>query len=405
MAAALVLMLGSFATAACTTTTDTASTKTTTAGNSVAGDPTAPGAAPTIDSEAFGQVGGSEVRRYTLANGKGMRVRILNYGGIVQSIETPDRSGRTADVVLGFPTLADYVEKNSPGAGGGPYFGALVGRYANRIAKGAFGLNGQDYRVPINNNGNSLHGGTDGFDHKVWKATEEHGSGTAGLRLEYVSPSGEMGYPGALNTVVTYTLDNDNRLGIDYKATTDAPTVVNLTNHSYWNLAGEDSGDVYRQRMTINADNYTPTDATQIPTGQIAPVRDTPMDFTKSTAIGARVNAADEQLLTGQGYDLNWVLNRADDTALVEAAVAEDPDSGRTLTVYTTQPGIQFYSGNFLTGALTGISNHTYRQSGAFALETQHYPDSPNHPDFPSTVLNPGQTYHQVTAYQLGIRP
>ena len=358
---------------------------------------------PTISKELFGQTGGSAVYRYTLANDSGLRVRILDYGGIIQSLDAPDRSGHEQDIVLGFPTLDDYVTENSPEAGGGVYFGALIGRYANRIAKGTFTLDGTTYQVPVNNNGNSLHGGTVGFDKKIWSATEEHGNGTVGLQLQYVSPNGEMGYPGTLTSTVTYTLDEHNRLSISYHATTDAPTVVNLTNHTYWNLAGEASGDVYDQRLTINASRYTPTDSTQIPTGQIAPVAGTPMDFTHSTAIGARINANDPQLLTGQGYDLNWVLNRSSDTALSLAAVARDPASGRTLTVLTTQPGVQFYSGNFLTGTLVGTSGHAYRQSDGFALETQHFPDSPNHDNFPSTVLRPGQTYQQQTVYQLGI--
>lgn len=358
---------------------------------------------PTITKEYFGQTDGALVYRYTLANNAGLRVRILNYGGIVQSLDAPDRSGQERNVVLGFPTLDDYVAENSPAAGGGVYFGALIGRYANRIAKGTFTLDGVTYHVPVNNNGNSLHGGTVGFDKKVWSATEEQGNDTVGLRLRYVSPNGEMGYPGTLTTTVTYTLDEQNRLSIRYQASTDAPTVVNLTNHTYWNLAGEASGDVYSQRLMINANRYTPTDTTQIPTGMIAPVAGTPMDFTHPTAIGERINADNPQLLTGQGYDLNWVLNRPNDTAMTLAAVAQDPVSGRKLTVYTTQPGIQFYSGNFLTGTLIGSSGHTYRQSDGFALETQHFPDSPNQPSFPSTVLRPGQVYQQETVYQLGI--
>jgi aldose 1-epimerase len=361
-------------------------------------------AAPTISKAPFGQVGGVAVDRYTLTNGHGMTVRIITYGGIIQTLTVPDRRGHESNVVLGFPTLADYVKFNSPAAGGGVYFGALVGRYANRIAKGTFTLDGKTYHLPINNNGNSLHGGTSGFDQKVWSAQVVHGNGTVGLRLTYVSPNGEMGYPGKLTTVATYTLDNANRLGLNFKATTDAPTVVNLTNHSYWNLAGEASGDIYDQVLRINADRFTPTDTTQIPTGQLAPVRGTAMDFTRPTAIGARINENDPQLLTGQGYDLNWVLNRpSNSTALEFAAKATDPTSGRTLTISTTQPGIQFYSGNFLTGTLVGTSGHAYRQSDGFALETQHFPDSPNEPAFPTTVLRPGQTYNQTTVFQLGL--
>lgn len=398
LVAALALVAG------CSSSNPTSAVLSSTASTTVSPvtSPPATAAAPTISSEPFGDVSGAKVYRYTLDNGKGMRVRILNYGGIVQSIEVPDKDGHSANVVLGFPTLADYVAKNSP-VDGGPYFGALVGRYANRIAKGTFPLGDQTYHVPINNHGNSLHGGTDGFDHKVWAATEQHNDKTVGLALDYTSPAGEMGFPGALATTVTYTLDTDNKLTVDYHATTDAPTVVNLTNHSYWNLAGEDSGDIYDQKLQINADNYTPTDSTQIPTGQIAPVKGTPLDFTQPTLIGAHINSSDQQMMTGQGYDHNWVLNRTDDTSQVQAAKVVDPASGRTLTIFTTQPGIQFYSGNFLTGTLTGTSDHAYRQGSGFALETQHFPDSPNHANFPTTVLNTGQTYKQTTVYQLTI--
>ncbi|HET6504205.1 MAG TPA: aldose epimerase family protein [Amycolatopsis sp.] len=357
---------------------------------------------PTVAKEYFGQADNQAVYRYTLANSHGMRVRILSYGGIIQTLEVPDRRGHTANVVLGFPTLADYVTENSPAAGGGTYFGSLVGRYANRIAKGTFTLDGTTYHVPVNNNGNSLHGGTSGFNEKVWNVQEVSGPGTAGLRLSVVSPDGDQGYPGTLTATVTYTLDNQNRLTISYGATTDKPTVVNLTNHTYWNLAGEGSGDVYDQRLMINADRYTPTDATQIPTGELAPVQGTPFDLRTPTAIGAHVADDNAQLLVSQGYDHNWVLNRPDDTSLSLAAKAVDPASGRVLTVLTTQPGLQFYSGNFLTGTLVGTSGKTYRQSAGFALETQHFPDSPNEPAFPSTVLRPGQTYQQTTVFALG---
>jgi len=359
------------------------------------------GRAPSAAKEYFGSVGGQAVYRYTLDDGHGMTVRILTYGGIIQSISAPDRHGREADVVLGFKTLDDYVTYNSPEAGGGVYFGAIVGRYANRIAKGTFTLDGKTYHVPVNNNGNSLHGGTTGFDKKVWSAQVTQGSGSVALKLTSVSPDGDNGYPGTLTSTVTYTLDGSGRLTADYRATTDAPTVVNLTNHTYWNLAGESSGSIDDQQLYLNADHYTPTDSTQIPTGQIATVKGTPMDFTRPTAIGARINSSDPQITTGQGYDLNWVLNGSAAGGKAPAAQAYDPESGRQLTIWTTQPGIQFYSGNFLTGTLVGISGHTYRQDAGFALETQHFPDSPNQPNFPSTVLNPGQVYHQSTTWQL----
>jgi aldose 1-epimerase len=356
---------------------------------------------PTIEQEPFGSVGGVAVSRYTLRNGAGMTVKILTYGGIVQSVTVPDGPGGTIDVALGFPTLDDYVAHNSPIAGGGVYFGALIGRYANRIALGRFTLDGVTYQVPVNNNGNALHGGTAGFDQKVWAASTQHGADTVSLRLEYVSPDGEMGFPGTLTTVATYTLDNANRLSLTFHATTDKPTVVNLTNHSYWNLAGESSGDVYEQSLWLNSELYTPVDATQIPTGTVNPTSGTPLDFAHPSAIGARVADADQQLLIGQGYDLNWVLRSGPNAHPVLAARARDPHSGRTLSISTTQPGIQFYSGNFLTGTLVGSGGTAYRQSYGFALETQHYPDSPNHPNFPSTVLRPGQVYQHTTVFEL----
>jgi aldose 1-epimerase len=373
------------------------STRTTSTANS--GSASTPAGPPSITSEPFGQVGGTPVSRYTLNSGQGMRVRILTYGGIVQSIEVPDRTGHVDDVVLGFPTLDGYL--NNTGSAK-TYFGAIIGRYANRIAKGTFPLNGTQYHVPINNNGNSLHGGTAGFDTKVWQASPQNGSDSVGLKLQYISPAGEMGYPGTLTTSVTYTVDQKNELRINYHATTDAPTVINLTNHSYFNLAGEDTLDVYNQKVTINADNYTPTDPTQIPTGQIAPVRGTPFDFTSPTAIGAHITANDPQLVLAQGYDHNWVINRGNNTGLVQAANAEDPQTGRSLTVSTTEPGVQFYSSNFIDGAFTGTSDHIYRQGAGFTMETQHYPDSPNHPNFPTTTLNPGQTYDSTTVFSFG---
>lgn len=365
---------------------------------SSAATPAGEGHTPTISKESFGSVDGTAVHRYTLAGGTGVTVRVLTYGGIIQEVTAPDRDGRAANLVLGFPTLDDYVARNSV------YFGALIGRFGNRIAQGTFALDGTTYHLPVNNNGNSLHGGTAGFDQKVWDATESIGDDSVSLRLRYVSADGEMGYPGTLTTDVTYTLDNDNRLTLHYRATTDKPTVVNLTNHTYWNLAGESSGSVYDQRLHLNADHYTPTDATQIPTGAVDPVKGTPLDFTEPTAIGARINHADPQLLTGQGYDLNWVLNRESADGLELAARAEDPESGRVLTVWTTLPGIQFYSGNYLTGALTGTGGRTYRQSYGFALETQHFPDSPNRPDFPSTVLRPGGVFRSETTYGFATR-
>lgn len=360
-----------------------------------------PAGPPTITSEPFGQVGATTVDRYILTSGHGMRVRILTYGGIIQTIEVPDRAGHVANVVLGFSDLVGYL--NNTGSAK-TYFGAVIGRYGNRIANGAFSLDGNEYRLPINNNGNSLHGGTEGFDTKVWRASQQDGNDAVSLKLQYVSPAGEMGYPGTVTTTVTYTLNQKNELRINYHATTDAATVINLTNHSYFNLAGEETLDVYNQKVTIHADRYLPTDHRQIPTGQIAPVQGTPFDFTSPTAIGARINANDPQLLLAHGYDHNWVINRGNKTGLVEAASAEDPQTGRILTVSTTEPGVQFYTSNFLDGSFSGTSGHIYRQGAGFTMETQHYPDSPNRPNFPSTVLNPGQTYDSTTVFAFGAK-
>jgi aldose 1-epimerase len=388
----LIAIAGVAGLAACSSNSNT----TTTEDSGTAAPPARP---PSVSTAPFGQVGGTPVNRYTLDNGHGMRVQILNYGGIIQSIEVPDRAGHVNNVVLGFPNLDGYLNNTGDAK---TYFGAIIGRYGNRIAKGAFSLNGTEYHLPINNNGNSLHGGTAGFDSKVWQASPQKEGDKVGVKLRYVSPAGEMGFPGTLTTDVTYTLDNNNELRINYRATTDAPTVVNLTNHSYFNLAGEDALDIYGQKVRLNADNYTPTDATQIPTGQTAPVKGTPFDFTSPTEIGARITANDPQLLLAHGYDHNWVINRGNNSGLVEAAKVEDPQTGRTLTVSTTEPGVQFYTSNFIEGAFTGTSGHIYRQGAGFTMETQHYPDSPNRPNFPTTTLNPGQTYDSTTVFAFG---
>jgi len=335
-----------------------------------------------------------------------MTVRVITYGGIIQSLEVPDKDGDVDDVVLGFDDLAGYVENNNPG----PYFGALIGRYGNRIAGGKFELDGTTYQLPLNNGPNTLHGGPKGFDTKVWEATDVSDGDVAALQLELVSPDGDMGFPGELTTTVTYSLNADSELSIHYEATTDAPTVVNLTNHTYWNLDGEGSGSIYDHELQLDASHYTPVDKTLIPTGELAPVEGTPFDFREPTAIGSRIREDNQQLLYGQGYDHNWALDRTDngaregsdsEDALEEAAVLHDPDSGRTLTITTTEPGIQFYSGNFLTGTLVGTGGHIYRQGDGLALETQHFPDSPNQPDFPSTRLDPGQQYDSTTVFSL----
>jgi len=353
-----------------------------------------------ITSEPFGDVDGEAVELYTLENANGMVVRIMTYGGIVQSVLVPDQDGEVRNVTLGFPTLDQYVENN-------PYFGTITGRYANRIARGTFYLDGVRYQLALNNGENHLHGGDVGFDKVIWAAEEvdaEEGNGVA-LRLSRTSPDDEEGYPGNLEVEVTYTLTNDDELRVDYRATTDETTVVNLTNHAYWNLAGEGEGSILGHELQLNAANYTPVDETLIPTGEIAPVEGTPMDFTEATVIGDRIREDFEQLTIGRGYDHNWVLDRDDpeDGELISAAILHDPESGRTMEISTTEPGIQFYSGNFLDASLVGTSFRMYRQGDGIALETQHYPDSPNQPDFPSTTLEPGDEYTSTTVFAFSV--
>lgn len=368
-----------------------------------------------VSKEPFGTLpDGTAIDRYTLSNGS-ETVKILTYGGIIEQLWVPDRHGHRANVTLGFKDLAGYLSDAYKTSN--PYFGALIGRYGNRIANGRFALDGTEYSLDINNPPNSLHGGFEGFNVKVWDATPFQNGHTAGVHLRYTSPAGEgctpsqpstppctTGYPGTLQTEVTYTLDTHNRLSIHYNATTDAPTVVNLTNHAYWNLAGEGSGTIYDHQLKLNADRYTPDNANLIPTGAIDPVAGTPFDFRSFHAIGERIRGDDPQLVIGRGYDHNWVLNRpAGNTSLIKAGVLRDPSSGRQLMISTTEPGIQFYSGNFLDGTLYGTSGRQYRQGDGLALETQHFPDSPNHDNFPSTVLRPGQTYNSTTIYGFGV--
>ncbi|WP_428377022.1 aldose epimerase family protein [Lichenicoccus sp.] len=339
---------------------------------------------------------GAAVQRASIRNAHGIAVSILSFGGIIASLDAPDRDGRLANIVLGYADLAGYETHN-----GTTHFGALIGRYANRIAHGRFSLDGADYRLPLNNGPNSLHGGPDGFGRRVWMMTpQEATQGGDGVRLSLSSPDGEAGYPGRLDAEVTYRLTDADELEIDYVARCDAPTVVNLTNHSYFNLAGEAGGCIEGHVVQIEADHFTPVDASLIPTGRLAPVAGTPLDFRTPTAIGDRLRVGHEQMALGRGYDHNWAL-RGEPGSLRRAVTVHDPVSGRALTCLTTQPGLQFYSGNFLDGTLAGTSGTLYRQGDGLCLETQHFPDSPNQPDFPSTVLRPGQTYRERTVFRL----
>ena len=348
------------------------------------------GAATKVTQADFGKMpNGTAVKIFTLTNKNGLEARITNYGGIVVSLKTPDKKGNLADIVLGFDTLAGYLTPN-------PYFGALIGRYGNRIGHARFTLDGVEHKLAVNNGENSLHGGNKGFDKVVWTPRELP---DGGLELTYSSKDGEEGYPGNLKATVTYHLTDANELHIDYAATTDKDTVVNLTNHSYFNLKGAGEGDILGHIVTLNADRFTPVDAGLIPTGELRPVAGTPFDFRKATAIGARINQNEEQLTLGKGYDHNWVLNKRGN-ALTLAARVEEPSSGRVLEVHTTEPGIQFYTGNFLDGTIKGKGSKVYNQRYGFCLETQHFPDSPNKPKFPSTVLKPGQPLHSTTVFR-----
>lgn len=349
-----------------------------------------------VTKQSFGKMpDGTPVDIYTLSEGR-VEARITTFGGTVVSLKVPDKSGKSDDIVLGFDTLDEYVTVSS--GQGNPHFGALIGRYGNRIALGTFTLDGQKYSLPINNPPNSLHGGPHGFDTQVWKGKPIPN----GIELTYLSKDGEAGFPGNLSVTVRYTLEN-SALKIDYSATTDKDTVVNLTNHSYFNLAGQGHGDILNHQLTLHAARFTPVDSTQIPTGELRSVAGTPFDFRKSTRVGDRIDADDEQIRFGHGYDHNWVLDSSDGK-LAEAAEVYESTTGRVLRVSTTQPGVQFYTGNFLDGTLKGKGGVTYPRRSALCLETQHFPDSPNHPEFPSTELKPGQRYHTVTVYSFSVR-
>ena len=351
-----------------------------------------------IATEPFGQTpDGQAVDLFTLKNAGGCEVKITNYGGIVVSLTARDRAGALDDVVLGYETLAEYLADT-------PYFGAIVGRYGNRIGGATFTLDSVAYPLAANDGPNSLHGGLKGFDKVLWRARAVEGDGSDAVELEYLSADGEEGYPGNLSVKVVYTWTDANELRIDYTAGTDRRTVVNLTNHSYFNLAGAGSGDNLAHEMQILAERFTPVDATLIPTGELRSVRGTPMDFTQPVAIGERIGDDDEQLALGGGYDHNWVLDGADGSLALAARVHE-PTTGRVLEVLTTEPGVQFYAGNFLDGHHVGKGGRPYVYRGALCLETQHFPDSPNHPEFPSTVLPAGETYRQSTVYRLSARP
>lgn len=349
-----------------------------------------------VTRAAFGTTrDGKPVEIHTLTNANGVELRAITYGGIITSLKVPDRSGTQGDIVLGLDTIDGYLKDSS-------FIGALIGRYGNRIAKGQFTLDGKLFTLPTNNGPNHLHGGNKGFDKVMWNAAPgENGEGVS-VTFTRTSPDGEEGYPGNLQVSVRYLVTDNNELAIDYRATTDKPTPVNLTQHSYFNLAA-DGGDILGHELTLNASRYMPVDDTLIPSGELAPVQGTPFDFRRATAIGARISADHGQLKNGAGYDHNWVLDRTGPSLETAARVVE-LKSGRTLEIATTEPGIQLYSGNFLDGSIAGKSGHVYKQHAGFCLETQHYPDSPNHPSFPSTILQPGRTYSSKTVYTFGVQ-
>ena len=339
-----------------------------------------------------------DIQLFSFVNKQGMEIKVTNYGAIITVIKVPDKNGTLADITLGYNSVKDYINALEK-----PYFGAVVGRYGNRIAGGTFSINGEEFTLPTNNGPNSLHGGYFGFDKVVWDAEPV---GDNGLKLTYTARDTEQGYPGNLTAVVTYTLTDDNEIVVEYSATTDKPTPVNLTQHAYFNLKGEGEGTILDHQLTINADRYTPVDETLIPTGELAAVEGTPFDFREAKPIGRDIEQDDQQLTFGGGYDHNWVLNREDASGetLEMAAVLYEPSSGRRMEVLTTEPGLQFYCGNFLNGVLKGKSGKPYEYRGALCLETQHFPDSPNQPNFPSTILRPGDTLKSKTVFRFSTK-
>jgi len=349
-----------------------------------------------VSREPFGTTPeGTAVELFTLRNAQGVEIQAISYGATVISLKTPDRTGQLGDVVLGFDHLQAYLD-------GSPYFGALIGRYGNRIGGARFELDGMAYTLAANDGANHLHGGVKGFDKVLWSGETFQDDTASGVVFRYTSPDGEEGYPGTLQVQVTYTLTDANEWAVEYVATTNKATPVNLTQHTYFNLAGHASGDILGHELMIPADGFTPVDATLIPTGEIAPVEGTPFDFRTAHLIGERIGAEHEQLAFGQGYDHNWVLSGAPGHGMTHAATVVEPSSGRTLEIFTTEPGIQFYSGNFLDGTLTGKGGAVYHHRTGFCLETQHYPDSPNKPEFPSTILRPGEEYRTTTVFRFG---
>ncbi len=351
-----------------------------------------------MQKQPFGKTqDGQQVDLYTLTNKNGMQVAISNFGGTIVSIKVPDKSGNIADVVLGYDDVSGYE-------GGKAYFGGTIGRYANRIGGAKFSLDGKTYKLPANDGPNTLHAGITGFNKHIWTARDASGPAGQALELTYLSKDGEEGFPGNLSAKVVFTLTSSNSLKVDYSATTDKDTVINLTNHSYFNLAGQGNGDILNHELMMPASRFTPVDATLIPTGELKKVSGTPFDFTKSTRIGARIDNDDEQLKLAKGYDHNWVLDAGLTPALHLAARAYDPQTGRVLEVSTTEPGVQFYTGNFLDGTIHGKDGKVYNRRYAFCLETQHFPDSPNHPSFPTTELKPGQKYHTTTVFKFSTK-